>query len=83
MMDCDPPRIESPPDIRRFRCRKCAAYSCLIYSILDSRRGTTARFYRCLACGEHVWDDGVEPIQGSATQADWGLDGCIRNLFVN
>jgi hypothetical protein len=62
MMDGNVLRIEAPPDIRRFRCRRCAAYSCLAYSILDSRRGEPVRFYRCAACGEHVWDDGVEPV---------------------
>jgi len=72
MMECDVPRIESPTDILRPRCRRCAAYSCLVYSILDSRRGNAVRFYRCVACGEHFWDGGVEPDLGSATQTDFG-----------
>lgn len=62
MMDRDVQRIESPTDIWRLRCQQCAAHSWLSYSILDSRRGNTVRLYRCAACGEHVWDDGMKPI---------------------
>ncbi len=62
MMDSNVPRIEPQTDFRRLRCRRCAEYSCLAYSILDSQRGKTVRLYRCATCEEHMWDDDVKPI---------------------
>jgi DNA-directed RNA polymerase subunit M/transcription elongation factor TFIIS len=64
MTDQTVPQIEAPTEVWRVRCRKCAAYSRLAYSILDSRRGGPARiFYRCTACGDLVWDEDEERIQ--------------------
>jgi len=61
MIDSDVPRTEAPLDIWRMPCRRCAGY-CLVYSILDSKRGNTVRLYRCAGCGELIWDDGAKPI---------------------
>jgi hypothetical protein len=47
----------SPTENQQRRCPKCTAFSRFAHSILDSRRGITLRLYKCIACGEHLWDD--------------------------
>jgi hypothetical protein len=43
------------------RCPKCAAPTRLTHTILDSRRGSTVRLFRCAACGDRLWDDNLQP----------------------
>jgi hypothetical protein len=47
----------SPAENQQRRCPKCTAFSRFAHSILDSQRGITFRLYKCIACGEHLWDD--------------------------
>ena len=61
MVDINVPQTESATDIWPFHCRRCAEH-CLLYSLLDSTRGSTVRLYRCAGCGEIVWDEGADAI---------------------
>jgi len=60
----------SPTENQQRRCPKCTAFSRFAHSILDSRRGITLRLYKCIACGEHLWDDEYNSFSRISTN-DW------------
>jgi hypothetical protein len=58
---------EHEVDDQQRRCPKCTAFSRFAHSILDSRRGITFRLYKCIACGEHLWDDDCNSLSKTST----------------
>jgi len=50
-------RLPTPDEpVTRPRCPSCNALPVLVDTMLDPRKGTIVRLYRC-SCGERIWDE--------------------------